>query len=143
MRRFVLRDGGMAVPLFYCALLIFVCLAAASLTACRKSADSGQDISVHLSIVPQPVRQGDATVMIQLADRSGTPISHAGIEVEGDMSHPGMAPIFGKANQTAPGSYQAHLDFSMPGDWVVLLHIRLQNGRKIERQVDVRGVEPN
>ena len=31
----------------------------------------------------------------------------------------------------------------MGGDWVVLLHIRLADGRKIERQMDVKGVESN
>jgi hypothetical protein len=143
MRRLVHRDGRVAVPLFYGALLIFACLAAVNLTACRKSAGPNQDVSVHLKIVPQPVRRGNATVMIQLADRSGMPISHAQIKVEGDMSHPGMAPVFGEANETTPGNYQTHLDFNMPGDWVVLLHVHLENGRKIERQIDVRGVESN
>ncbi len=143
MRRLFRRDGRVAVPLFCGTLLIFTCLAAADLTACRKSAGPNQDVSVQVKILPQPVRPGGSTVTIQLADRSGTPISHAHIKVEGDMSHPGMAPVFGEASETAPGSYQAHLDFNMPGDWVVLLHIRLNNGKKIEQQVDVRGVEAN
>jgi hypothetical protein len=78
-----------------------------------------------------------------MADSNSVPILHAAIKVEGDMSHPGMAPIFGKAEETAPGSYQAHLDFNMGGDWVILLHITLANGRKLERQFDVRGVQSN
>jgi YtkA-like len=63
--------------------------------------------------------------------------------VEVDMSHPGMSPVFAEATETAPGSYRANIDFSMGGDWVVLLHIKLADGRKIERQVDVRGVRSN
>jgi succinate-acetate transporter protein len=84
-----------------------------------------------------------ATVAIQLADSAAKPVSHAHIMVEGDMSHPGMAPIFAEAEETAAGNYQAHIDFNMGGDWVLLLHIKLANGQKIERQVDVRGVQSN
>ena len=59
------------------------------------------------------------------------------------MNHPGMAPSFKTATETAPGHYQAGVPFNMAGDWVVLLHITLADGKKIERQLDVRGVLPN
>lgn len=85
---------------------------------------------------------GTATVAVQLAD-GAKPVTDATIMVEADMSHPGMSPVFGTANEMVPGSYQAHINFNMGGDWVVLLHIKLADGRKIERQVDVRGVRTN
>jgi len=59
------------------------------------------------------------------------------------MSHPGMSPVFAQANEIAPGNYSAPINFNMGGDWVVLLHIKLADGRKIERQVDVKGVQSN
>jgi len=76
-----------------------------------------------------------------MADASGHALSKARIQVEGDMDHPGMAPIFSDAKETAPGSYQAPITFTMGGDWTVLLHITLSDGRKIERQWNVKGVE--
>lgn len=94
-------------------------------------------------ITPQPVRVGPATVTVQLADAAKKPVSRATIKVEADMSHPGMSPVFGEAEETTPGSYQAHLDLNMGGDWVVLLHIKLPDARKIERQMDVRVVPSN
>jgi len=121
-------------------------LAAASLLAlagCRKPVVSAQEITVEESIAPQPVHAGDETVSIRLADAARQPLTHAHIQVEGDMNHPGMAPVFSDAEETAPGSYRAPLTFTMGGDWVVLLHITLADGRKIERQMDVRGVESN
>lgn len=63
--------------------------------------------------------------------------------LEGDMSHPGMAPVFGSAMETEPGYYEGRLQLTMPGDWVILEHITLADGRKVERQVDVKGVLPN
>lgn len=63
--------------------------------------------------------------------------------VEADMSHPGMSPVFAEAKEITPGSYSAPINFNMGGDWVVLLHVKLADGRKIESQMDVKGVQPN
>jgi hypothetical protein len=112
-------------------------------SGCHRADGSAPDISVEQQIAPQPTRVGPATVTVKLADAARKPIPHATIVVEADMSHPGMSPVFGAANETAAGSYQAHIDFNMGGDWIVLLHIKLADGRKIERQVDVRGVQSN
>lgn len=63
--------------------------------------------------------------------------------LEADMSDPGMAPVFAEAKEIEPGRYQAHLSFEMAGDWVILLHVTLPGGQKLERQFDVRDVRPN
>ena len=111
--------------------------------ACQRGTDAAPKIAVKAQITPQPARVGPTTVSIELADPSQKPVSRAAIMVEADMSHPGMSPVFAEAQETAPGSYQAPVDFSMGGDWVVLLHIKLADGRKIERQMDVKGVQTN
>ena len=71
------------------------------------------------------------------------PLTGAQIAVEADMSHAGMSPVFGAAKEVERGRYQAHLEFPMAGDWVVLLHITLPGGKKLERQMDLKGVRPN
>ena len=111
--------------------------------ACRRSAVSADAFSIHEAITPQPVRIGEATVKVQLADNAAQPITNATMMVEADMTHPGMNPVFMAATETAPGNYESKINFTMGGDWVVLLHIRLGNGVKIERQMDVRDVRPN
>lgn len=78
---------------------------------------------------------------MRVADTDGHPVRGAGVNLEGDMSHPGMSPVFGKAMESEPGSYRAALEFTMAGDWVVLIHMTLPNGRKVERQFDVKGVQ--
>ena len=108
---------------------------------CRNRSSAGQGIAVRNEISPWPARQGEATVSFQLADSNAYPVSHARISVEGDMAHPGMAPVFSDAHETSPGSYEAHVNFSMGGDWVLLLHVTLADGRKFDKQVDVKGVE--
>jgi hypothetical protein len=143
MRERVIEGRRRAAFLRLGAILIAVCVPTAAATGCRRASETVKDISVQEKISPQPVKVGEATVAIQLADASGKPVAHAKIAVEGDMSHPGMAPVFGAAAETSPGSYIAHLNFNMGGDWVVLSHIVLADGRKLEQQIDVRGVEAN
>jgi len=58
------------------------------------------------------------------------------------MSHAGMSPFIAEAKETERGRYHARLEFSMAGDWVILLHITLSDGKRLERQFDVRGVRP-
>jgi hypothetical protein len=125
------------------AILIAACVAVLAVTGCRSASDAAKDISVQETISPHPVRVGEATFAIQLADASAKPVTHARIAVEGDMTHPGMSPIFATAAETSPGIYTVQLDFNMSGDWVVLSHIVLADGRKLERRIEVSGVESN
>jgi hypothetical protein len=139
-------NGGrqVAAPQFWRALLLAsAIIGSLAVTACHRTADETPGVVVKERITPQPARIGPATVAVELADPAGKPITHATIMVEADMSHPGMSPVFAEAKETAPGSYNAPISFNMGGDWVVLLHIKLADGRKIERQVDVRGVRSN
>ena len=78
--------------------------------------------------------------MLELSDLSAKPVQGAAIVLEAVMSHAGMAPVFGGSTEVAPGRYNGNLAFTMAGDWVVLLHIRLANGTKAERQLEVKGV---
>ena len=76
-------------------------------------------------------------ITFRLADPAAGAITGARVTTEADMSHPGMAPVFAEAKEIEPGRYQAHLSFGMAGDWVILLHIALPGGQKLERQFDV------
>jgi hypothetical protein len=135
---------GRRTAAFRClGAILFAACVAVSAAGCRRASDTVKDVSVQEKISPQPVRVGQATVEIQLADASARPVTHAKIDVEGDMSHPGMGPVIATATETSPGMYIAYLDFNMGGDWVVLSHIVLADGRKLERRIDVRDVESN
>jgi hypothetical protein len=123
-------------------LIGFACTASLLITGCSRPAESSPVVAIEHVISPEPVRVGPATVTLKLADSAGKNITGAHIAIEADMSHPGMSPIFAEAQETVPGRYQAHLEFQMAGDWVILLHVTLPGGKKLERQIDVRGVRP-
>jgi len=110
---------------------------------CHSGEERVAEVTVTQEIMPHPPRVGSARISVELSDALKGPVSHASIIVEADMSHPGMSPVFSEAEEAAPGHYRAQVAFDMAGDWVVLLHIRLADGRRIERQIDVRAVKPN
>jgi len=115
----------------------------ALLTACHRPVEAAPDVSVQEEIQPQPATVGPATVTVKLWDAQGNPLSGAEVTVEGDMSHPGMSPVFADAKALPGGRYQAKLEFGMAGDWVVILHIKLPSGQTLERQIDLKGVRSN
>jgi hypothetical protein len=77
-----------------------------------------------------------------LTDAAGTPVTGARLTLEGNMSHPGMVPVFAEATETEPGRYRSTLELSMAGDWYVLVTGALPDNRKIERQFEIKGVAP-
>lgn len=108
--------------------------------ACQQKHETQPAITVEYEITPQPLRAGAATVTLRLADATGRPLSGARINVEGNMSHAGMRPVFGEAREAEPGRYQAVIEFTMAGDWIIQLHLTLPDGSKVERQFEVKGV---
>jgi hypothetical protein len=98
---------------------------------------------MQLGIQPIPPRVGFATATIRLSDGQGRPVASAKVLLEGNMSHPGMAPLTASTMETGAGVYQGHLSIPMAGDWVFTAHITLADGRKLDRQTDVPGVQPN
>lgn len=109
-------------------------------SGCRKTSETPPDIVFESKVAPDPPTKGPATVTLKLADSAGKSIVGARVNLEGNMSHPGMRPVFGEAREATPGRYEAAFEFTMGGDWVILFHITLPDGRSLQRQIDVKGV---
>ena len=122
-------------------LLASVACACALLGAACKLTEPTPDFRVEHDVSPSPPAVGPATVSLRVTDfLASKPVSGARIRLEGNMTHPGMTPVFAEATEAEPGRYRATLEFTMAGDWVVLVHAALADGRKIERQFDVKVV---
>jgi hypothetical protein len=109
---------------------------------CSRPIASPAFVAIEHEISPEPIRIGSATLVLKLSDAGDKPITGAHIAIETDMSHAGMSPGFAEAKEAEAGRYKAPLEFQMAGDWVILLHVTLPRGTKLERQIDVRGVRP-
>ena len=108
--------------------------------ACQKTAKP-PDIAVQYEIAPQPPRAGATTIDLKLTDKNGGQVGGARVDLEGNMSHAGMAPVSGDAKEIETGKYRGTLQLTMAGDWIVLVHITLPDGQKLQRQIEINGVK--
>ena len=51
-----------------------------------------------------------------------------------------MAPVIAEASERTTGIYVAPFNFSMPGDWVLLVSAALPDGERVEERIDVARV---
>ena len=109
----------------------------------EQKGNPGAGVLVQHEIQPSPAHTGPATVRATLTDPAGAPLTGTRVNMEANMSHAGMAPIFFLAKETTPGTFSGNLNFSMAGDWTIMLHITLADGAKVEKQFDVSGVSAN
>jgi hypothetical protein len=139
------RSGQMVCPLSHGwrKRFGFLCIAALFTIGCSRQVQSAPAILIEHEILPELVRVGPVIVFLKLSDAAAKPVTGAHIALEADMTHAGMSPAFGEAKEIEPGHYQSRLTFQMAGDWVILLHMTLSDGQKLESQFDVRGVRPN
>ena len=133
------RRGGHRGPLTKALPTLLIFSGIVGMGGCSRSVTKSSTSVTDKKINPNPARVGPVTVSFNLSD-ADKPVSGAQVSLEGDMTHAGMAPVFADAHEVAPGQYQGNLTLNMPGDWVLLLHITLPDGRKLEDQIDARGV---
>jgi hypothetical protein len=122
-------------------LLFFLSLLIVTMTGCRRGGnDDLPDINIDIQVLPNPPQVGSATISLTFTDPEGQPVTGAEVELEGNMSHAGMAPVFTQATEVAPGQYEAPLEFTMGGDWFILVKATLPDGRTLERSLNLPGV---
>lgn len=127
--------GACIVGVLACGLLVGV-------MGCGSAEADTPAVEVEWTLRPDPPRVGAATLTLALIDSAGRPIGGAAVEVEGNMAHAGMQPAFAEATETDSGQYAAPLEFTMAGDWFLLVDAVLPDGQTVERTIEVRGVRP-
>ena len=133
------------------AVFILVCslLSGCSFRACgggvdvhwRGGSDPSDSVSIAWTLDPSPPLAGAPLVVrLTLRDRVQKPITGARLRLEGLMSHPGMAPVTAMVNERGNGDYEAPLQFTMAGDWVLIVTGELPGGGLIKKQIEINGV---
>jgi YtkA-like len=80
---------------------------------------------------------------VTLLDATGKPVHGAALEIEGHMSHPGMAPVLATAEERRDGVYAVRFQFPMAGDWIMLVKGSLPDGRTLNHRIDIANVRPS
>jgi hypothetical protein len=104
---------------------------------CGSRAANGSAVTVDVNMSP-PAAAGDATgIVLTLRDRDRQPVGGAALRVEAFMSHPGMAPVVAMPVERGDGVYEAPLQLTMTGDWILRVTGTLPDGRTVQRQIDM------
>jgi hypothetical protein len=101
----------------------------------------GADVTVNWHVQPpRPSAGVEIVVQLKVVTAEAAPVTGAKMQCAAQMSHPGMAPIMTTAVEREPGIYEARLQFSMAGDWILVASGELPDGRRIESSFRVPGV---
>ena len=114
-------------------------LAASIPGACtrRPAAEDTAGVLVTTRLVPPQPGVGRATLTITLSGATAATLGRARVQVVGHMTHPGMTPVVATVTPREPDVYDAAVDFTMPGDWMLIATVRLHDGRRLESRVPV------
>jgi hypothetical protein len=106
-----------------------------------REASNAVDVAWTLDPSP-PVVGTPIVVRLSLRDADRKPILGARLRLEGLMSHPGMAPVTTAVVERGNGDYEAPLQFTMGGDWILRVTGQLADGGAVEKQIEINGVRP-
>jgi hypothetical protein len=110
---------------------------------CRGDAAPVSDFQFDLSVSPTPPATGPARLTLTVTDSAGASVPGLQVSVEGTMTHPGMNPSLADAEERPDGRYVVEaFDFSMAGEWVLIVRARHPDGRIGEREFPLRAVAP-
>ena len=121
--------------------LIFLLVVLLAL-GCHKSIQTPAITFSH-NVIPNPPAAGAVTIELELTDKNGLPVSGARVELEGNMSHPGMSPVSATTTEIAPGKYRGTMQLAMAGDWIVLVNVTLSDGERLQHSFELNGVRSN
>jgi hypothetical protein len=132
------------------AVIVLACSLAAGCSApgCDVRIEGNREpddaINVTWTLDPSPPVVGTPIVVsVTLRDREQKPLNGARLRLEGLMSHAGMAPVMAALSPHGEGVYDAPLQFTMAGDWILLVTGELPDGSPVKKQIEIAGVRPS
>ena len=120
----------------------WVLAVAAVFIGCSSQGSAEPELTMDLALDPAPPVVGETRVSLKMTGAGGSPVEGAEVRVEGNMNHAGMKPSFADLKEVEPGRYEGTLDFTMGGDWFLLITAKTADGKTVEQKIDVPGVKP-
>ena len=121
------------------AVLLACCLC----VACGPQADAGNNLTLSWDLEPvPPVAGATGVARLTIRDAEKQVVRGARLRLEGHMSHPGMTPVVATMAERSDGTYEAPLELTMAGDWVLVVTGDVPGIGHFTRQLEVAGVRP-
>lgn len=111
------------------------------LSACGRESQqtTSNNIQIDLTTDPSPAVMGQSMLVIEVINSEGQEINDAVLQVKGDMSHAGMAPVLAEIDGGGEnGRYQVPFQWTMGGDWILTVTATLADGSTAEEQFDMQ-----
>ena len=126
-----------------CNLFIPLLLLSLALSACSKKEETVPELDAKVAVQfnPNPPEVGQNDLEITLTNAAGQPVELGMIKVEGNMNHAGMKPVFAELMENEPGKYAGTIEFTMGGDWFLLVTSDPSPEGHLNKKVDVPGVK--
>ena len=126
----------------YILRFIILLMVGLSIAGCRESqqqTENTSEIDIELQINPDPAVVGESMLFVTLTDPNAdnAPVEDASISVRGDMNHAGMVPVLREADdfsQESPGVYTTPFEWTMGGEWFVVVNVTFPDDTTIERE---------
>jgi hypothetical protein len=112
-----------------------------ALAGCRGDG-AGELAGVRLDVAtaPTPPVTGPSRIVLTLSE-GGERVEGATVRLEGTMTHAGMVPVVRDASPEGGGRYRVDdFEFTMGGDWILLAHVTLPDGRTGTLERDLRVI---
>lgn len=115
------------------SLLLFIIFMALALSACTPTtaAPVQNKAGLDLSLDQQPLNGMQQGLTFTLVDKDKKPVDGATVEIEGNMNHPGMAPVMLKAEGKGNGKYTANIQYTMGGEWSLTVTAKTPAGDSV------------
>ena len=116
-----------------------------ALTACWIAAGCQRAVpapalTFEWTLAPAASTSRPSVLALRVVDAASQPVRGAHLRAEAQMSHPGMAAIVVPLTESGDGRYQATVQLTMTGDWILLITGTLATGEKVDHRIDVRDV---
>ena len=123
-----------APPIYRLLSLAILLLTGLATAGCSRVSQEAQHNQLQIELIEPlfPPAIGKDTLNIRLFDEKDNPINDATIAVKADMTHAGMVPILGNATEGDKGLYKVPFEWTMGGDWVVVVQATLPDGTVAE-----------
>lgn len=102
----------------------------------RLQKDNGT-VVIEMETRPSPPRPGPGALIFSVTDGQGRPLDNVTLNVEGNMTHAGMVPVFAQGVGGEDGLYEVPFEWTMGGDWIVTVKATLADGGLVTRQFNV------
>jgi hypothetical protein len=116
-------------------LILPTLLAACGGTATPAADISTKPVNINFESKPTPASVGDAELIFTITDANGKPVEGATVEVSADHTDMTGMGMNGTATDQGFGKYSINANFSMSGNWKLIVYVR--NGQGLDYKEDI------